>query len=190
MFSVFHKHKKLKPLSCQINTGCLTLMGTKNPIKFNSHLSSLGRIHRQTNLGICSSPAEGTLQRVVKRKLPKNCAQLRSLIRVYWNLTQRGRGKQVMINTIHILRNTLREKTKQWVKTTGHQYLSNLSNRLYCTIKPRLLMPMRYIWRYCFSRISEELLTYSCCRAQTKVRVHCRYERFHFKIAFKQNPTN
>lgn len=27
-------------------------MGTKNLIKFNSHLSSHGSIHRQTNLGI------------------------------------------------------------------------------------------------------------------------------------------
>lgn len=104
-----------------------------------------------------------------------------SSVRVCLHLTQKGREKQMMCSNIHILINTLGEKTKQWVKTR-HQYLSNLNNVFYCSIKLWMLMSKRDIGRYCFTRLSEELLTYSCSRAQINLLVHSSYRRrFPFK---------
>lgn len=103
-----------------------------------------------------------------------------SSVRVCLHLTRKGREKQMMCSNIHILINTLGEKTKQWVKTR-HQYLSNLNNIFYCSIKLWMLMSKRDIGRYCFTRLSEELLTYSCSRAQINLLVHSSYRRFPFK---------
>lgn len=131
---------------------------------------------------MCNFPVKGQLQCAVNETVPRTAqSQPFTLLRACCDLTQRGRGKQVVCGNIHVLINALEDKAMSQNNNTSVYKQSEL----YSLLPQKALaahVKERERW-ILFHRTLWEILTYSSSRAQSNGWVYSSCgRRFPFKI--------